>query len=167
MSASPARPAATDPVSRYVLTYGDLLFDLCESLLWSPIAAQIAFRKVVKTLQRRSKSKAARFHTYERPWVLRTALEVLRPMIPTLTRKLTQEDRIELDSNPHVSNRLKQFDAYFHRLNFEEQALLLLKDKYGLPISEIATAFEIHEDSLKVMRQQALQSLEDWIWEKS
>jgi DNA-directed RNA polymerase specialized sigma24 family protein len=77
---------------------------------------------------------------------------------------VTSQEQITLDASGNVSIRLKQFDLYFHRLIPEDQILLLLKDKYGIPYPEIATAMGIPEESLKIKRQQALRTLEEWLW---
>jgi DNA-directed RNA polymerase specialized sigma24 family protein len=49
----------------------------------------------------------------------------------------------------------------------EDQILLLLRDKHGIPYSEIASALRSPEESLKVKRQQALRTLEEWLWDNS
>jgi DNA-directed RNA polymerase specialized sigma24 family protein len=90
----------------------------------------------------------------------------LRALSERHARKLTPSEQIELDSFENVPNRLKKFDSFFHRLTIEDQFLLLLKDKYGIPMAEIATALGTPEASLKLRRAQALRALDDWLWEQ-
>ncbi|MCM2324587.1 MAG: hypothetical protein NDJ90_15110 [Oligoflexia bacterium] len=145
--------------------YGDLLFDLCESVLWSPANAQLAFRSILKALKRRLSDAPSGNH--ERAWTLRIACEELLQKVPRLGRTLSADEQIQLDAAQEISERLKNFDAYFHRLSAEDQILLLLKDKYGVPLPEIAVALRSPEGSLKIRRQLALRALEEWLWDIS
>jgi hypothetical protein len=145
-----------------VQLYGDLLFDLCESVLWSSIPAQTVFRSILKDVRKAFHGK--RYSDYERAWILRIAFDRLKK-VSRQTRKVTAFEQIQLDSNQNVAARLKQFEIYFHRLSTEDQVLLLLRDKYGLPYPEIASALSLPEGSLKQQRQQTLRTLDDWIWE--
>jgi DNA-directed RNA polymerase specialized sigma24 family protein len=156
---------ASDPVNGLIKTYGDLLFDLCESLLWSPAYAQLAFRSIIKVLKK--KRSIQHFVDHERSWVLRIAFEELRDFSQRHARKVTASEQIEMDSSQTVALRLTQFDRYFHRLGYDEQILLLLRDKYGIPFGEIASAMGTPEASLKLKRQHALRTLEDWLWSPS
>jgi DNA-directed RNA polymerase specialized sigma24 family protein len=152
-----------------VQRYGDLLFDLCESVLWSPGNAQGAFQAILKEIQNARFGRSGKNNegpsNYERAWVLRVACEKLQVLAARHARRLSPSEQIELNANPTVSARLKQFDAFFHRLSTPEQILLLLRDKYGLPLSEISVALGMPEGSLKIQRQQALRTLEEWLWE--
>lgn len=149
---------------RIVQLYGDLLFDLCESVLWSPINAQLAFRSIIKSIRRNRRGHG--FTEHERAWVLRIACDKLLDLSARHGRKLTSSEQIQLDSAQNVTLRLKQFDAYFHRLVTEDQILLLLRDKYGLPYGEISAALGLPEANLKIRRAQALRSLEEWLWDE-
>lgn len=140
-----------------------MLFDLCESILWSPTNAQVAFRGILKEIRKRQPADS--LGEYERAWVLRVACDQLRSLAHRHGRKLTPSEQIMLDASLNVQARLKQFDSYFHRLGTEDQLLLILRDKYALPYSEIASAMGVPEGSLKVRRQQALRTLEEWLWE--
>ena len=169
ITASESRPQAkSDPAStieNIVKCYGDLLFDLCESVLWSPVAARSAFRSIITEIKKRHADEA--YVEYERAWVLSIACNRLRTLEEHHARKLTPSEQIELDSSQSSQSRLKKFDSFFHRLGLEEQFLLLLKDKYGIPLAEIATALGYPEGSLKIRRAQALRALEDWLWESA
>lgn len=159
---TPATPAQASPIDRIVQLYGDLVFDLCESVLWNPVNAQLAFRSIVKAI--RSQQKGHGFVDHERAWVLQITCRQLLDISPRQTRKLTSSEQIELDATEGVTSRLKQFDSYFHRLPAEDQILMLLRDKYGLPYAEISAALGLPEPNLKVRRSHALRSLEEWLW---
>lgn len=154
-------PQSIEPVIR---NHGDLLFDLCQSVLWSSQDAQHAFRSILKGLQRTRANGAPAFKEYERAWVLRLACDQLRSRHFRSPRKLTASEQLELDAAMGVQQRLRRFDGYFHRLPLDDQLILLLHDKYGIPFSEVAAIMGTPEGSLKVWRQQALRALEDWIW---
>lgn len=160
---SPKRPRGADAwIDGVVATYGDLLYDFCQSLLWSPAEAPDAFRAILRALNR--KRRTERFQKYERPWILQIAFQELKGMKRRSPRFLTPAEQVMLDSNPDPKARLRFFDSYFHRLPVESQLLLLLKDKYGIPLSEAAAILEIPEGSARLQRLQALRLLESWIW---
>ncbi len=154
--------ASKDSLEHFVGSYGDLLFDLCETILWNPSYSQIAFRSILNQLKRASRFQ--KYATYERSWILRVACSQLIDFYYQGGRRVSAEEQIKLDANENVNTRLKQFHLYFHRLRPEEQMLLFLKDKYQVPYSEIASALATPEDSLKTQRQQALRTLEEWLW---
>ena len=158
-------PVSEPWINQIIQTYGDLLYDLCENILWSPSAAPRAFRAVLLEIKKRRHHE--NFKDYERAWIIRTAYEKLSSLSATQGRRLTPSEQIMLDSTFKVDARLKQFDSYFHRLSTSEQLLLLLRDKYGIPYPEIAAATGLPEDSLKMRRQQALRTLEEWLWPDS
>lgn len=160
MSASPT----LSPIDKLVQSYGDTLFDLCESLLWDPAQAQIAFREVIQALKKSLPANG--YIEHERAWVLRTACDRLKHLSLKNARRITPTEQIQLDSTQGVSNRIKQFEFFFHRLSDDDQLVLLLRDKYGLPYSEIASALDAPEGSLKVRRGQALRSLDEWLWDQ-
>lgn len=153
---------ASESIEPIVRQYGDLLFDLCQSVLWSSREAQHAFRSLLKGLQR---SRGARgFQDYERACILRFACDQLRGRDARHPRRRSASEQLELDSALGVPQRLGRFEGYFQRLPLEDQLLLLLRDKYGISFAEIAVILGTPEGSLKVRRQQALRALEDWIW---
>jgi DNA-directed RNA polymerase specialized sigma24 family protein len=146
-----------------VQLYGDMLFDLCESVLWSPVNAQLALRSILKQLKRERRGHG--FTEHERAWVMQIACRELKELSERHGRRLTSSEQIELDSTQNASLRLKNFDSYFHRLVTDDQILLLLRDKYGMPYPEIAAALGVSEANLKVRRTQALRALEEWLWD--
>jgi DNA-directed RNA polymerase specialized sigma24 family protein len=161
--ARPRAPGAGDAwIDRIVTTYGDLLYDFCQSLLWSPADAPDAYRLILRRLNRKRKTET--FVKYERPWILQIAFHELRGMKRRSPRFLTPAEQVMLDSNPDPKARLRFFDSYFHRLSIEAQLLLLLKDKYGIPLSEVSAILELPEESARLQRLQALRLLESWIW---
>lgn len=139
-----------------------MLFDLCESVLQSSTYAQIVFRSILKRI--RYGNRFQKYSGYERSWVLRIACDKLLSLSRQQGQHVPLEDQIKLDASDQVSARLKQFNVYFRRLMPEDQILLLLRDKYGIPYGEIATAMATPEGSLKIRRQQALRALEEWLW---
>jgi DNA-directed RNA polymerase specialized sigma24 family protein len=156
--------AAGRSLEELIECYGDMIFDLCESVLWSSQNAQLAFRLIAKDLKKRRKWNI--FKNYERTWVLRVTYKNLLLFAEKHARRPTPFEKIELDANQNISVRLNHFNEYFHRLCLDDQILLLLKDKYGLPYPEISSAMNISEGSLKIRRQQALRTLEEWLWDQ-
>jgi DNA-directed RNA polymerase specialized sigma24 family protein len=153
---------ATLAIENIVKNYGDLLFDLCESVLWSPSAARVAFRAIIAEIKKRRETET--FVDFERAWALYVTCNKLRTLSDRHARKLTPSEQIELDSIDDANGRIKKFNSFFHRLSLEDQLLMLLKDKYGIPMAEIATALGAPEGSLKLRRAQALRAMEDWLW---
>ncbi len=156
------RRNSTESLDPILESHGDLLFDLCESLLLSSRHAHYTFRGIVKRIRRAG--GVQKFADFERAWLLRIACEELRVQSRRHPRRLSAPEQLDLDSSPDVADKLRRFDGYFMRLSTDERLLLLLRDKYGLPFPEIATALGTPEGSLKVQRAHALRALEEWIW---
>ncbi len=125
--------------------------------------AQQAFRTIVKSLRKNITSQ--NYQDYERAWVLQIACQELIALSPHHGRRTTASEQIELDATQNVASRFKSFEFYFNRLKTEDQILLLLRDKYGLPYPEIAASLGVPEDSLKIRRSHALRALEEWLWD--
>ena len=159
--ANPAK-RSDEWIDGVVSTYGDMLYDLCQTMLWSSADAPDAYRSILRTLSRRRRSE--RYSRYERPWILQIAFRELRGMKRRSPRLLTPAEQVMLDSNPDPRARLRFFDSYFHRLPIESQCLLILRDKYGIPVSEVAAVLEVPEASARLQRLQALRMLESWIY---
>ncbi len=144
-----------DSTHYFVRTYGDLLFDLCQEILNNSLQAQFAFRSILRKI--RHHNRFQKYSHFERSWVLRIACDKLI--------HLSHQNSIpKLEENESITARLKQLPSYFQRLLPEDQILLLLRDKHKIPYPEIATAMAIPEGSLKIRRQLALRTLEEWIW---
>jgi DNA-directed RNA polymerase specialized sigma24 family protein len=143
-----------------IKTHGDLIYDLCESILKNSVNSQLSFRKILQTIKRSRKTE--QYVKYERAWILKIAVTQLRK---TAGRYVRQKSKDQVDPGQGASQRLKNFPLFFHRITIEDQILLILKDKYGIPYSEIAAALAVPEATLKVRRQYALRALEEWVWE--
>lgn len=149
-------------VETIVSKYGDLIFDFCESILWSSSNAQLVFRSVLKEL-RNGKSQN-NYEKHERAWVLRVAYQKTVAFDQRHGKRLSAAERIMLDATLAPPSRLKQFGSYFHRLTADEKALLLLRHKYRLDYTEISAIAATPEDSLKLREQLAFRALEEWLW---
>lgn len=156
------KAAAESWIDRVHRTYGDMLYDLCQSLLWSVADAPEAYRSILRTLKRQA--LLGRYEKHERSWIFQIAFRELKKLSKRTHRSLTPAEQVMLDSNPDPKARMRFFDSYFHRLTVESQFILLLRDKYGFPMEEIASALEAPEDSLKLQRLLAFRQLESWIW---
>ncbi len=149
-------------IDRVHRNYGDVLYDLCQSLLWSSADAPEAYRSILRTLKRQA--LLGRYEKHERAWIFQIAFYELKKLARRTHRELTPAEQVMLDSNPDPKARMRYFDSYFHRLPLESQFVLLLRDKYGFPMIEIASALESPEESLKLQRLSAFRQLESWIW---
>ncbi len=149
-------------VDYFVSKYGDLIFDLCESVLWNPTYAQLAFRAILKAL--RSGVRLNSFVKYERSWVLKVTCEKLIALVRQQDFTASAQQQIQLDAKEDTEHRIKNFEFYFHRLKPEAQLLMLLKDKHQISDLEIASALGTPLEALKVQRQQSLKTLEEWLW---
>jgi len=142
--------------------YQDLIFDLCQSTLNDLQQSQQVFDSILKTLQKTKTSD--RFQIHERSWVFQIACQHILSVHEKLDTQLSCSNQIEMDALASSASRLKHFSAFFQRLQPEDRLLLLMREKYGLPFSEIASTFNLSEESLKSRRDRALRSLEKWIW---
>ena len=154
--------AAKSSIAHFVKEYGDLLFDLCQSLLRNQTNSEIAFRSIIKAIQ--SKGRFQRYKIHEQGWVLSIAYEKLKDLYQQQLAHHPVNEGIILSATENSTTRFKNFNSYFHRLLIEDQFILLLKDKFNIPYSDISTAMEIPSGSLKTRRQQALRTLEEWLW---
>lgn len=148
---------ATETIEHYVNSYGDLLFDLCSSMLKNPARSQTSFRRIIKKVDSQRRALKGRFQkgysTYERSWLLRIACD-----------ELVQAHHKNSPSASAPSVLQSDFETCFGHLIPEDQLLLLLKDKFGIPEDEISIAMNLPAGSLKIRRQQALRTLEEWMF---
>ncbi len=142
--------------------YGNIIFDLCEAMIQGSSHTQAAYRLIINEIAR--KLKGPRFVEYEREWIISIVIQQLRTLFSKQGRHLTSEEQIQLDGTRDIPSRLKKFDLFVLRLNFDERLVLLLKDKLGLSYTEIATCTGWPIDSVKLRRTQVLRTLEDSIW---
>lgn len=159
---SPRTPKDITLLEPFIELYGDLVFDLCYSILWSQKAAQVAFQSVFKKILHTAPEN--KFNEFERVWVLKLAVGVLLPQAQAALKRLSPSEQVMLDSSTDPERKLESLGMYFHRLGAQEKLTILLRDKYGIGYSEIASIMGIPEGSLKILRQQGLQALEGWIW---
>jgi RNA polymerase sigma factor (sigma-70 family) len=149
----------------YIQKFGDLIYDLAHSVLWSKVSAENCTKETVRALVRQA-SQGEAFVQWERSWVISEALKRIRELAPRHSRELTPAEQIMLDNTPSSEDRLGLLESFLHRLAIEDQIILLLRDKYGLPYDEIAAALQSPEGTIKIGRQRALQTLEEWIWKE-
>lgn len=164
---SPARDKGPHSGSALLMTveaYGDLIYDLAVTVLGDPVQGQFAFRAVAKKLKRRARKT---YDRYERAWALKIIIEHLRNVnrraaIPRAQRAAAAgEAMTKLPS----AQRLEKLPLFLTRLSFDDQILVLLRDKFSVPYEDIAAATDVPVASLKLRREQILRTLEGWIWE--
>jgi hypothetical protein len=160
------RVSAPELENHWIYRYGDLAYDFAASLFWSNRNGKIAIRRLYLSKEAKTLSQFLG-SDLERAAVFRLLLTQLRETQWRYMRKLTTAEQRMLDGNLSEEGRLKQFDSYLHRLSFDELALLLLRDKLGVPSTETAAILETSEASLQLQRQHAYEALSDWIWDSS
>src|SRR5690349_3809978 len=102
-------------------------------MLWNTDDSQTLFRSILKKLH--LDHREHKYSRYERSWVLKIACRQLLEFCNQTQYQVSPEEQIKLDRNGTISNRLKEFNSYFHRLLPEDQIFLLLKDKHKIPDS--------------------------------
>lgn len=112
-------------------------------------------------------SKPNRFIKHERARVVQISNEVISGFHKKSAPKAITPTQVMLDTAMSTEERMKNIGEYIRRLPFEDQMIVLLKDKFGLPYPEISAALNIPEGSVKIRRQQTLRALEDWIWNQT
>lgn len=157
--------ASTD-FTKMTQTYGDLLFDLCFTLLGSQVPAQLAFSSIMRRARQELKTElaSAPYKKYERPWILRLSTSKLRTFYLQSKVQFSKEEQFALEAPVHSGTRLTLLKAYMKRLSVDDQLLLTLRDKHQISMDELASALGSSVESLHLQRQQALRTLEDWIW---
>ena len=146
--------------------FGDLTFDLFYSILWSRRGAETLYLRFWRKLEGNLRNNTVEYEKYARAWVLQTAVELLMQHQPKLGRSPSPSERVMVDSNLNVPARLRSLESYLHRLPIQDQILLNLRNKYGLPYPEIASILRLPEGTLRTKQQQALRSLEEWLWDQ-
>jgi DNA-directed RNA polymerase specialized sigma24 family protein len=143
--------------------YGDLIYDLALSVLWSQPGAQAAYPAILRTFRRLGPRE--RFEKHELAWVLRVTCSRLEQLASRYGRSLSSAERMMLDGALKGEERLRQFDSYFHRLGVPDQILLLLKDKHGIDYDTLASALQTPVATLMLRHQHALRALDEMIWD--
>ncbi|NDD92537.1 sigma-70 family RNA polymerase sigma factor [bacterium] len=146
--------------------FGDLVYDLYYSTLWNHKGARSLYLTLWRKIDRELKASPETYQKYSRPWILQSAVDLLIQAAPKIGRTLSPSEQVMLDANLNIPARLRQFESYLHKLSISDQILLLFRDKYGLPYSEVAAILRIPEGALRIRHQQALRSLEEWLWDR-
>lgn len=136
-----------DPV---VELLGDLVFDYLEFLLGGPASAMVALKRWLESLRKHPLAVSAGASENDpelRYQALRRASEIARPMYA----KLFHDGRPGPSPTPLL--------ASLAQLRFEERAAVLLRDRLGLEIPEIARILLVPEDNVRLARGKALQTL--------
>ena len=164
LASEPSGPASSP--DHWLNRYGDLAYDLASSVLWSQPNGKLILKKLYLS---RKGAELARLQgsKLERAAVFQESIQLIREARWKYTRKLTTAEQRMLDATPSEEARLKQFDSYLHRLGLEDQVILLMRDKLGLPTSEISSALGMPESSMALQRSQAYETIADWVWEKT
>lgn len=153
--------------SELIRNSGDLIYDLYYSVLWNHKGARALYLSLWRKIENDLKSQREPYQKYSRSWVLQVGVELLIQSSKSLGRSLSPSEQVMLDANLNIPARLRQFESYLHKLEITDQILLLLRDKYGLAYPEISAILGIPEGSLRIKHQQALRSLEEWLWDRT
>lgn len=146
----------------FIESYGDLIFELSISLLRDVAQAQSASRSILKRIG--YKNRFQKYTTYEQGWVLKATCDRLLKLYDQSTSIKAAKQQTQLDTSLKNADPITHFQLHFNRLPPDDQLLLLLKDKLQISYSDISMALDIPQGSLKVKRQQAIKTLEEWIW---
>ncbi|MBN21656.1 MAG: hypothetical protein CL678_10255 [Bdellovibrionaceae bacterium] len=143
--------------------YGETVYNLCHRILLNEGEAQILTRDIFKTIEKSPTQN--RYHQFEKQWILKVAFQKLKQShqqhIDLSLKEVRELNETHLSKEERLENILK----YMRNLPIESQFILLLKDQLNESYDEISTITGIPIESLKVKRQQVLQTLEEWIWQ--
>jgi len=101
-------------IAKIVEKYGDLIFDLCESMLGNSALAQLAFRSIIKKI--RLELNRSSYEAYERSWVLKLASQELLALVRRRGEVVEPKRQFEIDSHAENQNQTQKLDFYFRRL---------------------------------------------------
>ncbi len=146
-------------------SYQNLLHEVCRVALDRTELSQETFKKVVDSLQKVKPSRA--FKKHERAWVLRVLCDRITQTSRAHPPKHDPIQESFLESLNDVKEKLPHLKQYLMRLPVENRLLIVLKDRFEIPMAEISLALGIGEDSLKLARAQTLQRINDWLWESA
>ena len=162
MSPSAVEPEPSTHASLATREHGaKTLAILGYGVLWGERATAEFLEQALPFLQEEEETLDPKF---ARAFLLRRSLPLLLRLSKTLGKQLTPPEQIMLDALRPGTERLEQFDGFFHRLPAEDQTLLLLSDTLLMQSSELALAFHEPEASLLTRREQSLRALLDWIY---
>ena len=145
--------------------FGDLIYDLFCSILWTKNQADTLYLRFWKETEKTLHHLSLRYEKNARAWILQSAVDLVIKSHQKQGGKISPSERIALDQSLNVPVRLKNIRLYLRRLSSQDQILLALRDRYGIPYSEVASILRIPEGALRTKHQQALRSLEEWLWD--
>lgn len=154
-------PAPLEPAA----TYAPLLQDLCDSILNNMQSSKQCLDRIQKQLTHIPPRN--QYQKFERPYVLSIAVSFIADFLSSEARLRRTSSTSQLESGMTTEEKFENFSYFFHRLSLDDQILLILHDRHSVPLSEIAIALGIPENSIKIRRQQALRTLEEWIWDSN
>lgn len=153
-------------ITNIITQNGDLIFDLCISMIEDPNKANHTFTAILKEIRNQIESSSV--ISYQRMWILRIATHhLLRISKPVDRSKTENEAHKQHPSQQHLfpqKPQQQQFEMIFKKLPRLDQLMFLLKEKHKIPIFEISGALDLPTETIKTKRQQALRTIEDWIW---
>lgn len=127
---------------------GPLLLDLCRIESKDNTEVQAHFEKISRRLRKRAKSE--KYDELMRPWALQIAAQILRPHGERAAQSTNASpDQTDLD----------RFQVYFQRLPFDHRALLLWSEKHKIQNSELASVFQIPEESIRLRLEMTKRTL--------
>jgi len=117
-----------------------------------------AFRKKCSP----TKKSSFPFDRYRDEWILNTAFELLEYHFrPTGIEDLSSL----IDPSSTFEKRLTQLDDFVQLLSLEEQWIIFTHDRFDLDLSLISVSLRKPLETIKLIRSQALETLERWIWQ--
>lgn len=131
--------------------HGNLVYDVSLETLIEPERAERATRKVFKRWTKEWIPELT--GEFERPWLIRILVEVLRAETRGRTIRAFLGDGAGIKKDTSLGHELR-------RLPFEARILLLLSDKHRIPLEELAIALRTPAESLRTARELALRRIE-------
>lgn len=159
------RESDQERIAPFVERYGELIFDIAWSVTEDIHLTQIVFRNTFRKLLKQRSSHS--FEHYERPYIMRIAVNEILRVAGRATRPELQELRFTLDARATADERLGELGFFLRRLGVEDRVLILLREKYGFSYAEIAAVMSIPEDSARLRRLQSIKLLASWVWENA
>lgn len=124
----------TDDMEILLEQHGDLLFDLCHTLISKESDQVQAFRSLTRKIQKRRRKE--RYERFLRPWLLSIAYTSIKEIAP----------RTAAEASPEGINRL----------SFDDQFLIVATHRHGVPASELALALNRNEKSILFQQERAM-----------
>lgn len=140
-----------------IQNHGDLLYDLCYSVLNEFEATKSTLHKIFKTLYK--ENQKYHYNEYAQDWVLCLAVRELL----SYSKRLPHE-KIELlsESTDHA-----KFDYYFYSLSIHDRILLILRDKFKLSYENISRILLKPAETIELKRVQLIHQLWEQVYSQS